>query len=111
MEFFQLWDEHLSDKIKQDISSQKLEFKLNVYFAVYPHLHRGTLGNQVSFSVMLYIVDMLCTVYYYAIKVTLDTFYNLRHKSNRSYRCEWDWCSPSSLRMGFNSQQKLQFFS
>ena len=58
MEFFQLWDEHLSDKIKQDISSQKLEFKLNVYFAVYPHLHRGTLGNQVSFS----IIYSMCTV-------------------------------------------------
>lgn len=47
MEFFQLWDEHLAEEIKQNTASQKLEFKLNVYFAVYPLLHRSNLGNQV----------------------------------------------------------------
>ena len=47
MEFFQLWDEHLSDDIKQEVPTQKLEFKLNVYFAVYSLLRRSTPGNQV----------------------------------------------------------------
>ncbi|XP_067941355.1 lisH domain-containing protein ARMC9-like isoform X2 [Watersipora subatra] len=46
MEFFQLWDEHLSSKIKEDVTSQKLEFKINVYFAVYPLLQRNSKGTQ-----------------------------------------------------------------
>lgn len=47
MEFFQFWDEHLSEEIRQNMEAQKLEFKLNVYFAVYPLLQRSSLGNQV----------------------------------------------------------------
>lgn len=48
-EFFQLWDEHLSDIIKQEMTTQKLEFKLNVYFAIYPLLKNSSSGNQVCF--------------------------------------------------------------
>jgi len=52
-EFFQLWDEHLSDPVKQDVTSQKLEFRLNVYFAVYPLLKGSALGNQVELCFVL----------------------------------------------------------
>lgn len=51
MEFFQLWDEHLSEEVKREVSSQKLEFKLNVFFAVFSLLQQkrgGSFGNQVS---------------------------------------------------------------
>lgn len=58
MEFFQLWDEHLSENIKQDTISQRLEFKLNVYFAVYALLQRSNLGNQVSLSLVCW--SQLC---------------------------------------------------
>ena len=61
MEFFQLWDEHLSEEVKREVNSQKLEFKLNVFFAVYPLLHqkRGSsgVGNQVSYCVKIIIVQ------------------------------------------------------
>lgn len=51
-EFFQLWDEHFSDPVKQDVTSQKLEFRLNVYFAVYPLLKGSALGNQSPTSML-----------------------------------------------------------
>lgn len=62
MEFFQLWDEHLSDVIKQEMTTQKLEFKLNVYFAVYALLNNSGNGNQVSVAL---ISESMCMIVKY----------------------------------------------
>ncbi|CAH1773074.1 unnamed protein product [Owenia fusiformis] len=36
--FFKLWDEHLSEELRNsDSTAQKLEFYLNIYFAIYPY--------------------------------------------------------------------------
>lgn len=46
-EFFQMWTEYLPENIRnQDTVAQKLEFYLNIYFAIYPIKH----GTGVSFD-------------------------------------------------------------
>jgi len=45
--FFDLWTEHLDgNKADDDLTTQKLEFYLNVYFAIYARKH----GVEVSHS-------------------------------------------------------------
>lgn len=46
--FFSMWEEHLSDKIRNtDPVAQKLEFYLYIYFAIYPMQHAAqTIGDE-----------------------------------------------------------------
>ena len=46
-EFFAVWDQFLPSKIRnEDAVAQKLEFYLNIYFAIYPLKH----NQKVSFT-------------------------------------------------------------
>eukprot|EP00128_Syssomonas_multiformis_P007215 Colp12_sorted_trinity150504_noHs@19105 len=45
--FFTLWDQYIPPHIRHDANTQKLEFNLNIYFAIYP-LHHAQAKNPMK---------------------------------------------------------------